>query len=200
VATALAGVGAQAGNAGDFVFCGGSTEQPFTQWNDDHQYRLVPGGDFESGATGWTLSGGAKIVPGNESFMVRGGGYSLYLPSGSSATSPPVCAGLTDPNFRYFLAETGASSGYLAVDVYYRTVLGLLPMSARLGSDAGTSTWAPSQTYGTALSRLLGSLNLNLTAGLQFRFTPKSSSFFAPASYRIDDVYVDPYGLGNSGD
>jgi hypothetical protein len=58
---------------------------------------------------------------------------------------------------------------------------------------------APSQTYGTALSRLLGSVNLNLTAGLQFRFTPKSSSLFAPASFRIDEIFVDPFGLGNSG-
>jgi hypothetical protein len=149
LAAAVAGTGAREARSGDFVFCEGTTEQPFTKWDDGRLYRLIPGGDFENGAPGWTLSGGAKIVSGNESFMVRGSGsYSLYLPPGSSATSPRVCAGLTDPNLRFFLAETGASSGTLQVDVYYRTVLGLLPMSGRLGSDAGTTAWRPARRTG----------------------------------------------------
>lgn len=189
----LAGFGARAGSAGDFVFCDGVTEKPFAQWNDGHAYRLVHGGDFEAGAEGWILSGGAKIVPGNESFMVRGsGGYSLYLPPGSSATSPSTCVGLTDPTLRYFLTETGASSGSLRVDIVYQTLLGLLPLTGNLGSEAGSTAWAPSATY-LNLGAVLGSLNLNLTAGIRFRFTPKSSSLFAPASYRIDEVFVDPF-------
>ena len=188
---AVAAFAAQPAEA--ILFCSGETTQPFAQFGDEHPYRLVGGGDFESGASGWTLSGGAKIVPGNESFNVRGGNFSLYLPPGSSATSPEVCMGLTDPTFRYFLLETGSSSGSLQIDIQYRSVLGLLPMSARLGTESGSSSWSPSQVYGTGLNNLLGSLRgLNLTAGIRFKFTPKGS-FFSPASYRVDDVFVDPW-------
>jgi hypothetical protein len=176
------------------LFCDGKTEQPFAQFGDSHAYRLVQGGDFESGSSGWTLTGGAKIVPGNESFMVRGGSYSLYLPAGSSATSPLTCVGLTDPTFRYFLVETGASSGSLQIDIQYRTLLGLLPLGARLGNDGGSSQWGPSTTYSYTLSNLLGSLGgLDLTAGIRYKFTPKSGSLFSSPAFRIDDVYVDPW-------
>src|SRR5690349_15218495 len=42
--------------------------QPFTAWNDNADYELAPGGNFESSAQGWTLSNGAAVVTGNESF------------------------------------------------------------------------------------------------------------------------------------
>src|SRR3954466_2504293 len=35
----------------------GSTSQPFAQWGDDSQYFLAPGGNFESGLSGWDLNG-----------------------------------------------------------------------------------------------------------------------------------------------
>src|SRR3954453_2805958 len=72
--------------------CDGQTmERPFTRWLDLFQYTLVPGGNFESNAAGWTLTGGAQVVSGNESFNVSGGSHSLSLPAGSSATSPAMC-------------------------------------------------------------------------------------------------------------
>ena len=84
--------------------CDTSTSQPFARWGDTRSYVLVPGGSFESGAAGWKLNGGAKVVSGNEPFYVRSTAdrYSLYLPSGSSATTPPMCFGLGDWNARFF--------------------------------------------------------------------------------------------------
>lgn len=197
---ALAGLGARSARAGDFLACSGMTEKPFAQWSDGRSYRLAPGGDFENGAQGWTLTGGAKVVPGNESFLVRGSGsYSLYLPPGSSATSPAACVGVNDPTIRFFVQETGASSGTLQVDTYYRTALGLLPIASKLGAESGSAEWAPSTSY-TNLGSVVGSLQADLTADIRFRFTPRSTSFLAPASYRIDEVFIDPYGLGNWGD
>jgi hypothetical protein len=99
---------------------------------------------------------------------------------------------LTDPTFRFFLTETGASSGQLQVDVLYKTLLGLLPVSGRLGVESGAASWAPSASFYN-LGSLLGSLQLDLTADIRFRFTPRSSSLFASAAYRIDDVFVDPW-------
>ena len=58
----------------------------FARWLDPINYTIVPGGHFESGASGWKLSGGARIVSGNERFHLRAAsdGRSLYLPGGSS--------------------------------------------------------------------------------------------------------------------
>ena len=67
-------------------------------------YKLVPGGDFESGAAGWTLAGGARTVAGSEPFAATGhaGASSLYLPAGASATSPFTCVNAAYPTFRFF--------------------------------------------------------------------------------------------------
>src|SRR5947209_3838413 len=74
--------------------CAGQSEsQPFAQFGDQSNYTLVPGGNFEGSGTPWSLSGGARIVAGNESNNVGGAGdsASLSLPAGSSATSPSLC-------------------------------------------------------------------------------------------------------------
>lgn len=136
-------------------------------------------------------------MAGNETFAVRGGSYSLHLPAGSSATSPVLCTGIKDPTLRFFQLSTGASSGSLQVEVLFRTVLGILPMKLKLGSEDGATVWEPSKTM-LNLGALLSSLNLSLKGDVQFRFTTKSA-LFQPASFRIDDVYVDPWGLGNWG-
>src|SRR5919108_4034092 len=73
--------------------CDTAASQPFARWGDMRSYVLVPGGAFEPGSAGWKLSGGAKVASGNEPFYVHSTAdrYSLYLPKGSSATTPPMC-------------------------------------------------------------------------------------------------------------
>ena len=44
--------------------------QPFKPWLDSSYYKPVD--DFESGADGWTLAGGAKVVDGNAAQQRRG--------------------------------------------------------------------------------------------------------------------------------
>src|SRR5436305_1091348 len=64
--------------------------RPFTPWSDYANYELAPAGNFETSAAGWSLTNGAAVVAGNESYRVDGNddGESLSLPQGSSATSP----------------------------------------------------------------------------------------------------------------
>ena len=64
--------------------------QPFASWGDSSSYTLIPGGNFEAGAFPWALTGGAKVLAGNETYHVGGpaDSQSLSLPAGSSATSP----------------------------------------------------------------------------------------------------------------
>jgi hypothetical protein len=164
--------------------------QPFAPWADVLRYFLAPNGGFESGPTGWKLTGGATVGPGNESFFVRSGAdqYSLSLPSGSSATSSAVCIGTTDAAFRLFVQNTGSPLSTLKVDVVYTSFLGL-PVSTPAGIIAGGSLWQPAlpQLFlanVTALPLLTGG-----STWVSLRFTPTGTA----GSWRIDDLYVDPF-------
>lgn len=64
--------------------------QPFLAWRDAHYYTLAPGQSVDNfDATGWTLSGGAKLV----TTRLKDGvvGQVLDLPSGARAVSPAMC-------------------------------------------------------------------------------------------------------------
>ena len=52
---------------GSLLGCGHQPVHPFLQWLDPLPYTLLPGGDFESGAASWKLSGGARVIPGRSS-------------------------------------------------------------------------------------------------------------------------------------
>jgi hypothetical protein len=103
------------------ISCPNPASTPFKPWGDSKSYVLAPGGDFETGAAGWTLNGGARVVTGNESFAVGGTGqtHSLSLPAGSSATSPPMCIGLFSGGMRLFTSNTGRPNSRLRVQVIY---------------------------------------------------------------------------------
>jgi hypothetical protein len=162
----------------------GATEHPFLRWLDPAAYTLVPGGSFEGGATGWTLAGGAKVVAGNETFLAHSSSdrSSLALPSGASATTARFCVSLVRPTIRLFVSNTGSSSSRLGVKVVFRGPLGILG-----ALDGGTVTagkaWQPSPVMLATLNAPLG------TDSAQFVFSTKADG----GSWRIDDVYVDPW-------
>jgi hypothetical protein len=174
------------------VACPDPTSKVFAPWNDFANYAYAPNGGFESGSGGWSLTGKAKIVPGNSSFYAHGKGerYSLSLPAGSSATSPPMCISLLSSKMRFFTLNSGSSSSRLKVQVIYRGGVGgiLSIFTNTLGlSDFGQltagRTWQPSPEIGM----LSGTLPL-LTTSVQFRFVPADSS----GAWLVDDVYLDP--------
>jgi hypothetical protein len=172
--------------AGLLPTCNVPVSQPFRQWGDDAWYSLVPGGSFEAGSVSWALSGGARVVHGNETFYVRSSSdrRSLLLPAGSSATTPPTCFTLADWHLRFFLVNTGAESGRVRVTVVVRNLLGVLSVL-----DGGTASaggeWQPSPRIGLLASNLTSPL----FSSISFRFTPIGSG----ASFQIDDVYLDPW-------
>src|SRR5689334_13416058 len=81
----------------------GATSQPFAQWGDNNDYFLAPGGDFESGAGGWTLNG-ARVSGDQEPWRVNGGSgsHALVVPAGHSVVSPTMCVGIENPSMRFF--------------------------------------------------------------------------------------------------
>jgi hypothetical protein len=178
-AIALAGTAAPA-SAGLGLACPDATSKPLAGWSDYANYAFAPNGGFESGATGWSLSG-AKVVPGNESFYIHASGeeYSLSMPAGASATSPPMCISLLSGKMRF--VARGDSGAKVKVQIIYRgllsSVLGIL--------DGGTysvgTSWKPSSQVG-----MLGGTLPLLTSSVSFRFTAVGGAV------AIDDVYLDP--------
>jgi hypothetical protein len=165
----------------------GALTQPFQRWGDRANYKLVGGGSFESGATGWTLSGGAKVVTGNETFKVGGSTHSrsLSLPAGSRATTPFVCVGAHEPTIRLFARRQSGLLTSLLVEVQLQTSLGLTAWLPVLPGDLGGGSWHPT----VAMPVLVNLLTLSTVdrTPVRFRFTP-----LLLGSWQIDDVYVDP--------
>ncbi len=170
----------------------GLITQPFQRFGDSANYKLLPGGSFEAGTTGWQLSGGAKVVSGNESYKVGGAAHSLSLslPSGSAAVSPFTCVGLNEPTLRLFAKRNSALLGLVStlnVQIQVQTSLGLSVWLPVLPGDLGGSSWHP-----TAKMPLIANI-LPLSASdktpVRFRFSPLLGS------WQIDDVYVDPFRM-----
>ncbi len=161
--------------------------QPFAPWLDPAHYTMPNGGSFEDGAAGWTL-GGAVIVAGNEPYNVHGASdsSSLSLPSGSSATSATICVGLEHPTLRFFARNSGAPDSTLGIKVHFEDAAGTA-RSLSIGSVASSAGWQPTLPF-PVLANLLPLLPGERTP-VAFEFTPQG----AGGSWRIDDVYVDPY-------
>ncbi len=185
-ATALLALAAFAGSAQACSYPGAT--QVFKPWGDQSSYVLAPDGGFEAGGTGWTLTGGAAVVAGNESYNVGGSGdsNSLALPAGSSAGSPPVCMAIDTPSYRLFARNTGDPSSKLRVEAVYK-LLGLVQTKVGATITAGPN-WAPTQSVSTVLglSTIIGTL---IPSSVQIRVTPADNK----GQWQVDDLYVDPF-------
>jgi hypothetical protein len=97
--------------------CPGQTfSQPFEAFGDSSYYTLVEGSEFNGGAEGWELSGGAEVVEGIRPDGSIGG--VLDLPSGAVAVSPAVCVTLDYPKARTWV-DAGDGDGGVTVRVVY---------------------------------------------------------------------------------
>jgi hypothetical protein len=184
LAVPAANAGLISGLVGAVLPSCGATSQPFSQFGDESNYCALSNNGFESGATGWTLSGGASVVSGNEPWYVSGAGsHALDLAPGATATSPSVPVSLLDPYFRMFGRSVGAN-GALQVRIVFHGLTGNLTGLLNLGQFApgDYSDWSPSQLVPSLLALPLG------TASAQVVFTSEASS----GHWQVDDVYVDP--------
>lgn len=177
------------------------TSQAFAKYGDTAAYYLAPGGSFESGTTtGWSLTGGASFVSGNENLGVTSGSRSLSLPVGATATSPSFCVDDTQPSFRFAARVSSLDGGYAAI-VLYRDAAGKLTNAQFTSSSDGSywngaSAWNPSAI--SPLATKIPLLSTEATASVQLKFigTTKAYGFFVGAKSYIDSVMVDPYRRG----
>jgi hypothetical protein len=175
LAIGMAGLMAPSANAGLLVKsapnCAPQTlVKPFASLGDQSNYTLLPGGTFDSGAPGWSLSR-ASVVSG-----------AVQISPGGVATSPTICAGLDHPTMRFW----AKSSGLLpvgTVSVLAETSLGLV-VEVPLGVIPPGTSWHATPKY-LVIANLLPLLPNNYTP-LAFRFRAVTATF------SIDNVYVDP--------
>ena len=164
------------------------TTQAFAPWGDVADYFKAPGGDFESGAAAWDLTGGATAVDGSAPSAIGGADdqRSLALPAGSSATSPTMCIGIEHRTMRFF--ARGATSGAILVEAIYekRTAK---EKSVRVATVSVSDDWAPTKALPLIVNDIAASYDNALPVAL--RFTPVGTG-----TWQIDDVYVDPYRTG----
>jgi hypothetical protein len=180
---AAAGLAVPTASAKVLPSCG-PTSQPFIQWGDNGEYCAFPNLGFENGATGWTLTGNASVVSGNEPWDVSGPGtHALQLGPGATALSSPLPINLLDPWIRFFAQSTGAN-GPLGVQVIFQGLLGNVTGVLNYGTlRAGNySSWEPTP-------RMLSALALPLfTTTAEVQFTSQATA----GSWQVDDVYLDP--------
>jgi len=165
-----------------------SLSKPFRFWGDGNDYTLVPGGDMEDGAPGWTLGGGAELVDGNNFFRVgdRSDHTALRLRAGASALSAPVCIDATYSSFRFF-ARAASLRSDLKVEVIWWESGASHVDTLRL--DSWTDLlWSPVAPIALPSEHLSG----DTLEPVQFRFTVTGKS----GAWLVDDLYVDPFSRG----
>jgi len=179
------------GNIGNLLSgnCPSGGTQVFAPWQDVNDYLPAADGGFESGTTGWSLSGGAGVVSGNEPFY-SSGTHSLSLPSGSSAMSPPVCLGTQQLYVRLFAKDLNGTDGGLRVRVYWYGLLNQLLGYSDFGVFPGGGGWGPTGKVqsGGGLLAPLPIVSLLSSSSARIQITPLGSG----SHWQIDDLYIDP--------
>lgn len=187
VAAAAATPAAEGGliGTGQASGCDTAASHPFEAWGDHANYLLMPGGSFERGQPAWSLSRGAYVGAGNEPFYTENdrGSRSLYLPPGSSATSPTGCFEFGDWHARFFVRGTGSRNARLEVDVIVPSVVGVLTVLDG-GSVSPSGQWQPSPRIGMLVCNVTSLVG---TKAVSLRFRSVNGTF------QVDDVYIDPW-------
>jgi hypothetical protein len=162
--------------------CGEATK-PFAPWGDYRSYTFGANGGLESGSTGWSLSGAARVVDGNESFYVhsRYDRRSLSLGGGAMAYTPKLCMGTTSTVLRFFARSS--DNGTVRVQIVLRNLLGQVLGVLQVSDLRPGSSWQP----GPSILNLDSLLGLVGVSSIQLKFTTLSGSV------QIDDIYVDPW-------
>jgi hypothetical protein len=177
-----------------------TTTKAFAAFQDQADYSLAPGGDFEHGSAGWSLLN-AAIVSGNETAGVGAGGtHSLLLgasPLGGAvmAVSPEFCITADNPTFRYVIKSNTAApvaSGLLTT-IAYRTSLSpwVTVETSTIGLQPSRS-WVPSAV--SPLATRIPAAAFAIPGGVHVRLSFLALPTTAMnGGLQIDDLMVDPY-------
>lgn len=160
-----------------------------SSFDDDGLYALAPGGDFDRGAGGWQLGGGASVGAADGGLNVLGMSRgALDLPVGASAVSPTFCVDERYPHFRFSYAQESLDEdSEVRVEVVYP---GLEKDNVRKAKDVKAK-------HGRGWS-LSDRIKLNPTHGLKrggwrllaVRISVRDGK--PGTRVRVDDILIDP--------
>ena len=182
LALAIVGVGICVAASASQAACSyPDAEQVFAKWGDANYYELAPDGGFEEGGNGWSFSGGATLVAGNETEFLNGAEdeTSLSVPYGGMATSPRVCVDEDTPVFRLMALNGGNEGAKLSVIVSYES---LGENKARTTDVRAEDEWEPTKP-------LKLEVDGEVERVARISFTPKDDG----GDWLIDDLYIDPF-------
>lgn len=175
------------------------TAKVFRAFGDSSDYFLAPNGGFESGTTAWTVSN-ASVVSGNESSQLHGSAdaHSLRIAPGGEAVSAPICVDTTRTGYRFFARHPGAVSGpSMKVSIRLAGPDGVardLPIDTLDG--ATYQSWTPSRFWDPSIAAgIFKQLGFTADDTTSVRLVFDVAGDYG-ASWRIDDLYIDPYRTG----
>ena len=152
--------------------------QPFLAYRDSNWYTLVPGqtpDNFQG--TGWTLTGGAKLL--SSSVLDGSTGSVLDLPPGSTVTSPIMCVESGMNLARMITRVVGGpennSTSFQVYSAAGKTIGGSMGVN-------GGSSWALSPPVNVVPGSFSG------WESVYFTFTAKAKA----GDLQLYDFYVDP--------
>jgi hypothetical protein len=164
----------------------------FQRFGDTANYSLLSNGHFESGSSGWSLTGGA-IVSGNESYKVRSSAdtRALQISPTGTVVSPAFCVGVEHPTFRFFARQASGSWATMAVRLRWSESNGRVNETT-VGSlnSSSFASWQPTSALPLATTLPLWQSGQSLS--VQLVFDPDEYG----GAWAIDDVYIDPYSRG----
>ncbi len=119
--------------------------------------------------------------------LFRSGSRSLRIPYGATARSRTICVGRGEEGVRLVVEHPRVRGAILHVQVIGRTIPDNgteTVLAFDVNADANANGWRPSprMTLGAVFGR-------SGQQTLTFRFSTRGT----PATWRIDDVYVDPF-------
>jgi hypothetical protein len=159
----------------------------FAQFNDNASYVLVQGGNFESGAPGWSLTNAAVVEESGSP-----SGHALAIQPGGAAVSPAFCVSSEYPTFR-FLVHQISGGGALNVSLRWTDAWGWSHNTLVSSLQAGTS-WSLSPVL--KLASMLPLWMPGSTLSVKLVFEPAQGSMFERGrggAWALDGVYVDPH-------
>lgn len=147
---------------------------------DTNWYGAVPGENWDSfSSSGWTLSGGAKVVSTTLADGLKGN--VLDMPSGSKATTPQLCISNSYPFGRTEMKNVKGSAG-VTISVSYLGAKGW-GGNVNSGSQTAVSTvWSLPSPFAIPASSVSG------WQYAKFTFAAQGAS----SEYQLSNLYIDP--------
>jgi hypothetical protein len=153
----------------------------FALFGDFADYSFAPGGSFEAGASGWSLTN-ASITTKNESLGIFAGAKSLFIKKRGRVVSPWFCVTPAHPTFRYV-----TYGGEIEMEIDYKVTTETDIDDKLVGETNGGSKWGPSAIHPLAVKIPASKFKKGVVARIVFE---------AEDDVYVDNVLVDPYRRG----